>query len=81
MLYTESHADYRDKQDYYKPEQVFAFPGEEVSAIKHSIYNLFTKVTFLFTIQIYQAEKYQSRFAASILTGDETLMILPKPAG
>jgi hypothetical protein len=41
---------------------------------------LFTMVTFLFTIQISQAEEYQSRFAASILIGYET-MILPKPAG
>jgi hypothetical protein len=39
-----------------------------LKAIKHTIYDLFTKVTFLFTIQISQAEKYQSRFAASILT-------------
>jgi hypothetical protein len=55
--------------------------GEEISAIKHTIYDLFTKFTLLFTIQISQAEKYQSRFAASILTGYETIMILPKPAG
>jgi hypothetical protein len=36
-------------------------------SIKHTSYDLFTKVTFLFTIQISQAEKYQSRFAASPL--------------
>ena len=58
-----------------------SWDGEEISAIKHTIYDLFTKVTFLFTIQISQAEKYQSRFTASILTGYETIMILPKPAG
>lgn len=40
-----------------------------ISAIKHTIYDLFTMVTFLFTNQISQSEKYQSRFAASILTG------------
>jgi hypothetical protein len=31
--------------------QVFAFPEEEISAIKHTIYDLFTKFTLLFTIQ------------------------------
>jgi len=52
-----------------QPAQVLAFPGEEILAIKHSIYDLFTKVTFLFTIQISPAEKCQSNFAESILTG------------
>jgi hypothetical protein len=32
-------------------------------------------VTFLFTIQISQAEKYQCRFAASVSAGYETIMI------
>lgn len=76
-----SHIDQRDKRELYQSVQVFSLAGEEISAIKHTIYDLFTKVTFLFTIQISQAEKYQSRFAASILTGYETIMILPKPAG
>jgi hypothetical protein len=40
----------------------YAFPGEEISAIKHNICNLFTKFTFLFTILIPQVERYQSRF-------------------
>jgi hypothetical protein len=61
--------------------KVFAFPGEEISSNKHNVKILFTKFTFLFTIQISEAEKYQSRFAASISTGYETIMILPKPAG
>jgi hypothetical protein len=42
-------------------------PGQDILAIEHTIYDLFTKVTFLFTIQIPQTEKYQGRFAESIL--------------
>lgn len=38
---------------------------------KHTIYSLFTKFTFLFTIQITQSGKYQFRFAESILKGYE----------
>jgi hypothetical protein len=50
-----------------KSTGIFAFPGEEISVIKHSIYYLFTKFTVLFTILIPQADKHQSRFAASNL--------------
>jgi len=32
----------------------------------HRVKFLFTKFTFLFTIQILQAEKYQSKFAETI---------------
>jgi hypothetical protein len=46
--------------------QVFAFPGEEISAIRHTIYDLFTKFTLLFTIQTPRAERYHSSFAGSI---------------
>jgi hypothetical protein len=63
------------------PNRYLCFPERRFRLSDIPFYDLFTKVTFLFTIQIYQAEKYQSRFAASILTGDETIMILKKPAG
>jgi len=37
----------------------------------HSVKFLFTKFTFLFTIQIPKAEKYQSNFTESILIAYE----------
>ena len=60
---------------------MLSFNWQEISSKKHHVNILFTKVTLLFTIEIYQAGKYQGRFAASMLTGDETIMILPTPAG
>jgi hypothetical protein len=65
-FYAESNAKHRDKKQQHHPEQVLPFPGKEILAIKHNGKILFTKFTFLFTIQISQAEKYQSRFAESI---------------
>jgi hypothetical protein len=32
---TESRADHRDKREYDQSQQVLAFPGQEISAIKH----------------------------------------------
>jgi hypothetical protein len=61
----ESCTDYRDKREEYQSKQVTAFPGEEISAIKHTLYDLFTKFTFLFTILILQTERYQSNFGES----------------
>jgi len=46
-------------------------PMERILAKMHIIKILFTKFTFFFTIQIRCAERYQSRFAESILTGHE----------
>ena len=69
--HTESQADYSDKQEYCRSEQVFAFSGEEILAKMHSVRFLFTKFTFLFTILILQQERYQSNFAESILIGYE----------
>jgi len=63
--HTESRADHRDKREQYQSAQVLALPGEEISAIKHSVKFLFTKFTFLFTIQMPQAEIYQSNFVES----------------
>jgi hypothetical protein len=57
------------------------FAGQYISAFRHTIYDLFTKVTFLFTIQVPQGEIYQGIFVAPTLKGYETIMILPKPAG
>jgi polyisoprenoid-binding protein YceI len=63
--HTESRADYTAQQEQYQPAQVFAFPGEEISAVPHTVEILFTKFTFLFTILVLRAEKYQSNFAES----------------
>jgi hypothetical protein len=64
---TESCADYRNKQKQHESQEVLTFPGQEISAIKHDVKFLFTKFTFLFTIQIPRAERYQSNFAGSTL--------------
>jgi len=48
--HAESRTDHRNKREYYQSKQVLAFPGEEISAIKHSVKFLFTKFTILFTI-------------------------------
>jgi photosystem II stability/assembly factor-like uncharacterized protein len=63
--HAESHADRSNRQKQYQSKEVLASPGEEITANTHTVYDLFTKVTFLFTIQILQAEKHQSRFAES----------------
>jgi len=41
----------------------------KIVATTHNVKILFTKFTFLFTIQIRRAEKHQGRFAESILKG------------
>jgi hypothetical protein len=54
-------------EEEYQSKQVTAFPEEEISAIKHTVYVLFTKFTILFTILILQTERYQSNFGESNL--------------
>nr|WP_294950057.1 hypothetical protein [uncultured Mucilaginibacter sp.] len=74
---TERCADCRNKQKQHRSQEVLAFPRQEIPAIKHNVYYLFTKVTFLFTIQITPAEKYQSSFAESNSGKDMKNRIMP----
>jgi hypothetical protein len=49
------------------PDGYFSFQAVGFLGKKHNVNILFTKFTLIFTIQIRQAEKYQSRFAELIL--------------